>query len=238
MKQDFKIGITQTFDCNYLEQREERLLIAVDERLNDSEHYSWLMTQGFRRSGNQIYRPHCPNCTECQSIRVLVNSFQPSSSQKRLNKKCHGYLIKISKTIQENYFNLYEKYINTVHRDGSMYPASKEQFLNFLSCNITKQLFIEIWDGEKLISVAVTDKLDNGLSAVYTFYDPEYKKKSIGLFSILSQINIAKEHGKQFLYLGYQIDACRKMNYKNRYFPHQRLINNQWHQINKPNKDK
>lgn len=84
---NFKLGLTQTFSCNYLPEQKERLLIAMDERLHTNESYTWLMEQGFRRSGKQIYRPHCLHCTACQSIRVMVNDFVPSKSQRRLLKK-------------------------------------------------------------------------------------------------------------------------------------------------------
>lgn len=233
MNKSYQLGISQTFPCNYLPEQQERLLIAVDQRLQDAEHYSWLMSQGFRRSGEQIYRPHCINCSACQSLRVLTDEYSPTKSQKRLLKKNDEFTIKVQNELQDNYYSLYEYYINEVHKDGSMYPANYSQYQSFLSCELTKQVFLEIWHGETLISVAVTDVLYGALSAVYTFYHPDYRKSGIGAFSIIQQIGLAKELGKQFLYLGYQIDACQKMNYKNRYYPHQILNENSWKTINK-----
>jgi len=128
---------------------------------------------------------------------------------------------------------LYEEYINTVHRDGSMFPASVEQYDNFIASKVTQQCYIELWDQDILVSVAVTDVLSNALSAVYTFYKPSYKSSGIGVYSILNQIKMTQEMRKDFLYLGYQIDECRKMNYKNRFFPHQRLAKNSWQTVNK-----
>ena len=232
-EQNFKLGLTKTFDCNYLADQQEQLLIAVDERLQTNTSYTWLMEQGFRRSGEQIYRPHCPACSQCQSIRVMADDFALSKSQKRIMKKNAAFKIRQSFAIKDEYYPLYEAYINTIHRDGSMFPATKEQYQNFLTNNITKQLFIETWDQDKLICVAVTDCLENALSAVYTFYHPNYQHASLGVFSILNQLRITKEWHKPFLYLGYQIDDCQKMNYKNRYFPYQRLINNRWIIVNK-----
>ncbi|WDE09473.1 arginyltransferase [Thalassomonas haliotis] len=230
---DFKLGITKTFPCNYLPEEQERLLIAVDDRFQNNDSYTWLMTQGFRRSGNQIYRPHCPSCNACQSIRVLVDSFSPSRSQKRLLKRSSHFVLKKSTELKDDYYPLYEKYINTVHADGAMYPASYQQFKNFLACKISEQLFIETWDKEKLISVAVTDKLENALSAVYTFYHPDYRKSALGILSILNQIRICAEIKLPYLYLGYQIDNCQKMNYKDRYFPYEKLTENNWLIVNK-----
>ncbi len=223
MNENLKFGITGNFDCNYLPEQKERLLVAVDERLHNSQHYSWLMHEGFRRSGDQIYRPHCLQCHACQSLRVLAQEFIPSKSQKRLLKKNQHFEVKFSDSIQDNYYPLYENYINTLHSDGSMYPANYQQYASFITCNITKQLFMEVWDQDKLISVAVTDDLADALSAVYTFYDPSYRKSGLGVFSILKQIEQTQILNRKYLYLGYQIDACQKMNYKDRYYPHQKI---------------
>lgn len=233
MNENLKFGITGNFDCNYLPEQKERLLVAVDERLHNSQHYSWLMHEGFRRSGDQIYRPHCLQCHACQSLRVLAQEFIPSKSQKRLLKKNQHFKVKFSDSIQDNYYPLYENYINTLHSDGSMYPANYQQYASFITCNITKQLFMEVWDQDKLISVAVTDDLADALSAVYTFYDPSYRKSGLGVFSILKQIEQTQILNRKYLYLGYQIDACQKMNYKDRYYPHQKLVDNKWKTTNK-----
>jgi len=228
----FKVGVTEVFPCSYLPEAKERLLIAVDERLQNHQGYSMLMAEGFRRSGEQSYRPHCPNCNACQSIRVLVNEFTPSKSQKRSTKRNSHFEIKTSDQLKDNYYPLYEKYINTCHQDGSMFPANQQQFKSFLSSKLTKQLFIETWreiNGEKeLICLAVTDVLMNGLSAVYTFYHPELRTNGLGVFSILTQIKLCKQNNLKYLYLGYQIDECQKMNYKNRYFPFEKFTEQEW----------
>ena len=233
MSLKYKLGITEPFPCNYLPGQEERLLVAVDSSLHDSEHYGWLMQQGFRRSGNEIYRPHCIACQACQSLRVLVKNFIPSKSQKRLLKRNQLFTVVISEQIKPSYYPLYEQYINIIHSDGSMFPASEQQFQSFTLNDITEQCYIEIWHNELLISVAVTDKIPDGLSAVYTFYHPDYRKYGLGVFSILKQIEMAADLEYQFLYLGYQIAQCNKMNYKDRYNPHQILVENQWQTVNK-----
>lgn len=228
----FKVSITQTFPCSYLPEQDEKLLIATDERLQNNRGYSLLMMEGFRRSGEQIYRPHCTACNACQSIRVVVDDFTPSKSQKRSLKRNAHFTVTTSTQLKDDYFNLYENYINTCHQDGSMFPANYQQFKSFLTSKLTKQLFIETWlednGDKKLICVAVTDMLINGLSAVYTFYHPDFKAYGLGVFSILTQINLCKEYGLPYLYLGYQIDDCQKMNYKNRYFPYERFIKQEW----------
>jgi arginine-tRNA-protein transferase len=233
MSINFQLGITQSFPCNYLPDQHERLLVATDERLQDGEHYGWLMSQGFRRSGDQIYRPHCELCNACKSLRVIVPEFSLSKSQKRNIKKNSHFSITVSTEKKALYYSLYENYINTLHKDGTMFPATVEQYKSFISCNITEQLYLEIWHDTELISVAVTDVLKDALSAVYTFYHPDYNRYGLGVFSILNQLSLAKGMEKKFLYLGYQIDDCKKMNYKNRYYPHQVLIENDWKTVNK-----
>ena len=192
MGMNFQLGITQEFPCSYLPHKQERLLVATDPRLHDKDHYSWLMSQGFRRSGDQIYRPHCQHCNACQSLRVIVKAFTPSKSQKRLLKRNQNLTINLSNTLKDNYYQLYEQYINEVHHDGAMYPASYEQYENFIRTDSFEQLFIEIYDDKELVSVAATDVLNHALSAVYTFYHPAYRKVSLGMYSILCQIEITK----------------------------------------------
>jgi len=233
MPNDYQFGVTQSFQCNYLPDQQERLLVAVDQRLHNSEQYSWLMANGFRRSSDQIYRPHCESCNACKSIRLISQHFTPSKSQKRLLKKNKAYRLTVSLTPKEIYYPLYENYVNTLHSDGSMFPATLAQYETFTKSSVSEQIFIETWDVDTLISVAVTDILLDGLSAVYTFYHPDYRARGLGVFSILNQIKLTTEYQKQFLYLGYQIDSCQKMNYKNKYFPYQELINNRWITTNK-----
>ncbi|MEI6894187.1 MAG: arginyltransferase [Colwellia sp.] len=238
----YTLGISKSFPCNYLPNQQERLLIAVDERLHNAQSYAWLMTQGFRRSGEESYRPDCLKCNACQSIRVLTEQFIASKSQKRSHKRNKHLIIKQSSQLKESYYPLFEIYINTLHRDGSMYPASFKQFESFLSTKLTKQLFIETWapaneemglSEETLICVAVTDVLNNALSAVYTFYHPDFKAKGLGVFSILTQVSLCQQMSLPYLYLGYQIDDCQKMNYKDRYSPFERFIAGEWQLNNK-----
>ena len=231
-EEGYKVGITKTFPCSYLPDQEERLLIAVDERLQNNYSYSLLMTEGFRRTGDQSYRPHCPACNACQSIRIIVDKFIPSKSQKRTIKRNAHFQVLTSDRLKEDYYPLYEQYINTCHQDGSMFPANYQQFESFLSSKLTQQLFIETWvevnEIKRLVCVAVTDVLINGLSAVYTFYHPDFRAYGLGVFSILTQIEFCKKNKLPYLYLGYQIDECQKMNYKNRYFPYEKFSEQQW----------
>ena len=228
-----KFGLTQKFVCSYLSDREEQLLVFVDESDEANQHYELLIDAGFRRSGEQIYRPHCPDCKACHSIRIPVRDFLASKSQNRILKRNKDIDVRVSRQNQVSYYPLYERYINTRHQDGSMYPASQQQYASFISCGWNHPLFIEFRIEGELVAVAITDELLSGLSALYTFFAPELSNRSIGTFAILQQIRVALEMNKEFLYLGYQVDECSKMNYKNKFFPHQRFFDNKWHQFSK-----
>lgn len=233
-----KFGITQSFSCSYLPDEQEQLLVYADMDEFLSWRYAQLIQAGFRRSGEQIYRPHCASCTACQSVRIPVNQFTPSRSQKRIlnaNKRFH---IAFSQTPHDSYYPLYERYISQRHTDGSMYPPSREQFDNFLFCDWMPTLFVEAYDGDKLIAVAVTDVVDaiepfSALSALYTFFDPDYTKSSLGTWMILMQIEKAKSLAYQYLYLGYFVKGCQKMSYKHNFLPFEQFECNEWHLFHK-----
>lgn len=229
---DLNVGLTATFPCSYLDEQEEQLIMLIEPEYHASEHYLSLMAIGFRRSGDQVYRPRCPNCNACESLRLKPNNFILSKSQKRLLNKNKHFIVKQSALAKPQYFALYERYINEIHRDGVMYPASLDQFESFMACAWGNVQFIEIYDGNKLIAVSVTDQLNNEVStawsAFYCFYDPDYTNHSLGKYAVLQQLKLAKEQKITFLYLGYYIHDCQKMNYKNQFNPHQRFINQQW----------
>ncbi len=233
-----KFGITQIFGCSYLPDEREQLLVYADSTEQLALRYGQLIQVGFRRSGEQIYRPHCPDCNACQSVRIPVDAFTPSRSQKRVKKRNAHLSIKCAYTQNHQYYPLYEKYINERHTDGSMYPPSKTQFESFILCDWKKPLFIEAYDGDKLVAVAVTDVVENGaqhraLSALYTFYDPDYTSDSLGTWMILSKIAQAQQDGYEFLYLGYYVKNCQKMSYKHQFYPYEQFLGNNWTRFDK-----
>ena len=210
--------------------------MLIEPEKNARHYYPVLLEKGFRRSGDQVYRPHCQSCQACQSLRIPVNLFKKSRSQKRLLNKNNKFRVNINKIPQKNYFDLYQKYINQVHQQGSMYPASLTQYENFIMSSWNKALFIEIYDQDKLISVSVTDQVEinnsKAWSAFYCFYDPSYQSNSLGKYAILTQLKLAKEYNIDWLYLGYYIAQCKKMNYKTQFNPHQRFISTEWVDFN------
>ncbi|MBO7924775.1 arginyltransferase [Pseudoalteromonas sp. K222D] len=224
-----RAGLSQEFACSYLPNRQEQLLVILDPSCYSSDKFESLLALGFRRSGNQIYRPHCPTCSACSSVRVLAQEFIETKSHKRkLNKAKTRFEVKYSNQERPQYFALYSKYISLRHQDGSMYPPDKTQFQSFLLCSWLNITFIELWDQDNLVAVAVTDCMDKAISAIYTFFDPDYEQYSLGTVMILQQLIFAKAQNKHYVYLGYQIDECPKMNYKTQFLPAQKQVKDQW----------
>ena len=236
-----KFGITQSFSCSYLPDEQEQLLVYAENHDFLAWRYSQLIQVGFRRSGEQIYRPHCPACQACKSVRIPVHDFTPSRSQKRLLKNNKGYKVELVDKTKATYYPLYERYITERHADGSMYPPSKPQFDNFVLCEWMTTHYLEAYDGDKLIAVGVTDIVDanehmGALSALYTFFDPDYSSASLGTWMILMQIEQAKRLGHQYVYLGYYVDGCKKMSYKHKFLPFEQFSDNEWHLFSKNSK--
>lgn len=225
--QQIRIGLTDSHPCSYLKERQERVAVALDPKMHSASSYEVLLANGFRRSGDTIYKPHCDHCQSCQALRVSLPDFVPSKSQKRLLAKSRHLTWQLKETLDEDWFDLYSRYIIARHHQGSMYPPKKNEFAQFSRCNWLNTQYLHPYDGERLIAVAVTDILSNSASAFYTFFDPDIDL-SLGTLAVLLQITYCQHAGKQWLYLGYQIDECPAMNYKVRFARHQRLVNQRW----------
>lgn len=222
------LAITQQFNCSYLPNKTEQLIFVQPEQRLTAPFYQQLMARGFRRSGNDVYRPHCPQCSDCQSLRIRAKDFVPSKSQKRLLNKNNKLELRIATEIKPSYFPLYEKYICARHRSGSMYPPSEEQLASFAECQWLDIQFAELYLEQQLISVAIIDRTPDALSAVYTFFDPQYDKLSLGSYNILLQIDLAIKNQIDFVYLGYFISECDSMKYKQNFMPNERFIHDSW----------
>jgi len=215
--------------CSYLDNRKSVSAFANPYIDMDMSTYNELIQHGFRRSGGYIYRPHCPNCQECISVRIDIPQHQLSQNDKRCLKKNNDIKVSARKgKFYPEHFQLYERYINHRHADGSMANPNKADYHRFLICDWSDTSFYEFRLGRQLIAVAVTDITESGLSAVYTFFEPGLSQRSLGHFAILLQIQEAKIRDLDHLYLGYWIRDCNKMSYKKRYHPLEGFINDQW----------
>ena len=220
--------------CSYLEDRKSVSAFANPHMDMDMGTYNELIRHGFRRSGGYIYRPHCPHCQECISVRVPVKNHRFSRNEKRVLRRNSDIRISITPgRFRDEHFDLYRRYISSRHNEGSMANPSKSDYHRFLICDWTDTLFFEYRLNRILIAVAVCDITDSGLSAVYTFFDPDYADRSPGHFAILNQIEESRSRDLEYLYLGYWIRNCSKMSYKRRYKPLEAYINDQWVALDK-----
>ena len=216
-------------DCNYLPGQQSISLFANPDLPKNKSLHSSLSRQGFRRSGEFIYRPGCEKCNACIATRVPVHEFQPSRGQRRTWKQNQDLAVKILPAeFNLEQFELYQRYLSKRHANGGMDDPTPESYVQFLSSSWSETYFMEFRLNKKLAAIAVVDELENALSAVYTFFDPELSKRSLGRFSILYEIEYAREKGLEWLYLGYWIDECQKMQYKQGYQPQEHFRKNQW----------
>ncbi|MBO6658808.1 MAG: arginyltransferase [Pseudomonadales bacterium] len=226
---ELRFFTTPAHDCSYLEGKQAITLFADPLAKIDKELYSSLSSVGFRRSGTHIYRPYCQSCTACIPVRLPAALFAPRRRHKRVMQANHGVSITSHEpALTEEYFKLYDSYISERHDDGDMYPASRDQFQSFLVDGRPEARFYEFRDSDKLLAVAVADELNDGLSAIYTFFDPKEDARSLGVFAILWLIEHARELELDYLYLGYWIKQCQKMSYKMDYKPIELYVNNSW----------
>jgi leucyl-tRNA---protein transferase len=221
--------ITTESPCGYYDDRNSRNLVPDPKLRLNMPIYSQLIQHGFRRSGAHCYRPHCDNCQACVACRIPVQAFSPNRSQKRCLKTNQALTLTTVKAgFSEEYFALYRRYLNSRHVDGTMADPAEEDFKQFLYCDWADTQFFEHRLNGKLVAVAVTDIISDGVSAVYSFFEPEMVKNSLGTYCVLSLIDYAKKHALDYVYLGYWIKHYPKMHYKANFRPLQLYLDEHW----------
>lgn len=221
--------LTPPHKCGYLPGR-NAVTIFVDPRRRPSVRtYTALSQHGFRRSGDHVYRPQCPECNACIPVRVPVDEFELRRAQRRtLEVNSDVTLIPKAPVFQTEHYALYERYIAARHAGGSMENPEPESYVEFLTASWADTVFYEFRAQSRLLAVAVVDHLEDGLSAVYTFFDPDERRRSLGRLAILKQIELARALQLRWLYLGYWIEACQKMSYKTEYRPLEHFRAGEW----------
>lgn len=230
--------VTAAYPCSYIDGRIARSQVAGPSEQINSTLYGDLVRQGFRRSGGYVYRPHCDHCQACASMRVPVAEFRPDRSQRRAQKQHTKLEAHISKPhFSEEHYALYQRYQKARHAEGGMDRDDAAQYIEFLVNTHVDSFMIEFRAAganggtNELRMVSIIDQLSDGLSAVYTFYEP-LEGQSYGTFNVLWQIAYAQSLGLTYVYLGYWIPACRKMSYKTRFQPSELLLNGNWIRTN------
>ncbi len=221
---------TAPYPCSYLDDQLARSQVATPAHKINAQVYSALVNQGFRRSGVFIYRPYCDHCSACIPVRTCVAQFKPDRSQRRAWKQHHNLSAEVLPLdyVQEH-FELYQTYQSQRHPGGGMDQDGHDQYAQFLLQSKVDTRLVEFRDEHHVLRmVSIIDVLDDGLSSVYTFFDPLVPGSAFGTYNVLWQIEQAKQLGLPFLYLGYWIENSRKMSYKTRFSPLQALIKGVW----------
>jgi arginine-tRNA-protein transferase len=223
---------TAPYPCSYLPDRLARSQVATPSHLIDSGVYSDLVRLGFRRSGAFTYRPYCDHCRACVPVRIPVMEFEPNRTQRKTWRR-HGELTAVQRKLafDSDHYALYLQYQRYRHPGGGMDQDSREQYQHFLlHSNVTTDLF-EFRELGRLRMVSLVDRLQDGLSSVYTFYDPAPPGASYGTYNVLWQIQRCRELGLRHLYLGYWIEQSRKMAYKATFRPIEGLGAGGWRRL-------
>ncbi|MEK9824576.1 MAG: arginyltransferase [Gammaproteobacteria bacterium] len=226
---ELRFFTTPAHDCSYLEGKQAITLFADPLARIDKDLYSVLSSVGFRRSGGHIYRPHCQTCSACIPVRIPVQQFSLKRRFKRVMKKNEDLEVtQCIPLLTDEYFDLYRRYITERHADGDMYPPTRDQFESFLVDGRPEACFYEFRASGELLGIAVVDELNDGLSAIYSFFDPDLEARALGVNIILWLVSEARRHGLEHVYLGYWIKQCQKMSYKMDYKPLEIYVNNHW----------
>ncbi|MDP1765637.1 MAG: arginyltransferase [Methylotenera sp.] len=246
--QKLQFYVTTGYSCGYLPNRLAQSLIASPQHLIDATVYSGLIQQGFRRSGKFAYRPHCENCCECVAVRIVLQDFRASRSQKRAYKQHQNLTTTILPVaFYEEHYALYAAYQKARHtaellnqggeslQDEKPEQNDAEQYRNFLCQTNVESMLVEFREIGQLKMVSVIDIVRDGISAVYTFYQAHDSKSSsakvsFGTYSILWQVEWAKSMNLSYLYLGYWIKDSKKMAYKQNFKPLEKLLDGEWTQ--------
>ena len=227
-----KLGFyaTPPHDCNYLPDREAITLFADPRFRKTTRLYAALAANGFRRSGEHLYIPYCKNCTACIPVRIPVNEFQPGRRHLRCRRRNQDLNItRRPAEFDAEHFDLYQRYLTLRHPGGGMDNPTPESYVDFLSATWSETTFFEMRDAERrLVAVTVADVMPGALSAVYTFFDPAQAVRSPGTFAILYLVEEARRRNCAWLYLGYWIQECRKMRYKNEFRPLEYYREGEW----------
>lgn len=217
--QNLRLLLGSSHACGYLPQRAARSAFVDPTVRLDPILYGALLDQGFRRSGNYAYRPMCLLCRACRSVRIPVQEFVPARSQRRCAKRNADLSMRVLTQLDSEHFALYRRYLSARHPGGGMDPDDAEAFHEFLGCRWGRTEFWEFRAAAQLLCVAVVDRVPRGFSAVYTFFDPEWTARSLGIYAVLTQIERARAEGLPYVYLGYWVEGSVKMDYKQDFHP-------------------
>ncbi len=238
--------VTAPQPCPYLDGRVERKLFTALQGEHATVLNNALSRQGFRRSQNVLYRPSCAECNACLSARIRVADFKPRKSHRRITRK-NNHLVRTATSpwATEEQFELFRTYLNTRHAEGGMADMDVFEFASMIEETPVRSRVVEYHtpphEGqlrEELTAVCLTDVLEDGLSLVYSFFNPDLHARSLGTYMILDHIEIAREAGLPYVYLGYWVPGSPKMQYKANFSALEIFLGRQWTPLDNPSEFK
>ena len=222
--------------CGYLDERTEQLLFIMLGAEHSAERYERLLESGWRRFRTIAYKPHCAGCIACLSLRISVMDHVARRSHSRILKRnidlkrCYS-----SALATEEHFRLFSRYMFARHADSSLGMPDRERFADFAEDNPTFARIIEYRDKRgKLLAASMSDLLPDGLSMVFSYFDPDEDRRSLGKFMILDHIDIARQGHGTYLYLGYWVPGCPKLKYKSTFDAAEVYRERHWSSLSDP----
>ena len=237
MSKPFQFYISQPAKCPYIKRKNERKVIAFIDKEQAQKQFEPLAENGFRRSQNIAYRPMCQECSACQATRVIVDQFKPTQSMRRIwNKNKDIQATETENKPTKEQFELFQRYLKNRHADYGMVNMNFDEYSEMVEDSPINTKIIEFrlrnLQKEKakspLMATVLFDRLSDHLSMIYSFFEPEQEKRSLGTYAILHHIKKAKSEGLPYCHLGYWIKESPQMAYKNRFLPQQRFIQGKW----------
>ena len=217
--------LTAEYPCSYLEGNIARSEVAPPQLAYRA--FGELIRSGFRRSGFFVYRPACRHCMACIAVRVDAAAFEPNRSQKRCWQRNERLeVIACEPSFDKAHFDLYRRYQHARHPGGTM--DSMEQYCEALLQSQVDSTLYEFREADKLVMVSIVDRIEDGLSSVYAFFDPDAHRAGLGTYNILWQIDMSRKMGLPYVYLGYWVENSRKMSYKINFAPIEGHIEGKW----------
>ena len=223
------------YSCPYKPEQQAYNLVAHSSAYMSTKLYSHLVDMGFRRSGERVYKPNCARCDACTPVRIPVNHFKATRTQRRVLEKNRDLRISIHKPKNvEKYYSLFRRYVNERHADSIYMRDPEEVFHQFVLSSWSNTFLVEFrLPNQQLVCISICDRLREGWTAAYTFFDPSFAKRSLGTFSILWQISELQNQGLDYLHLGYWTQGHDKTQYKTNFQPAEQFRQGKWIPLDK-----
>ncbi|MGV6807533.1 MAG: arginyltransferase [bacterium] len=224
-----RLFLTEPHSCSYLSERQATTAFVDPDVELTPALYSHLSRMGFRRSGKYLYTPRCQHCNACVPVRIHSGGLKLNRSQRRCFRLNADLTVALKQSTHfDEHYPLYERYISGRHQDGDMYPPSPSQYNDFIGSLMPESRIIEFRLNDTLLGASVVDILDDGLSAIYTYFDPDASHRGLGTYGIIATAEIASQMQRPYVYLGYWIKESKKMAYKSAFRPLEVFTGDRW----------